>query len=126
LLVLFFLASLGFSSVKPCSAGDHDADVETAGAHQKMDHKASGGGHRRSGDDAADCCCASSSACAARGEASLTNAAWSVQENIRVAVLLSAPVSRLQLIPGHSWISQGRGHAPPAMPLFITLKTLLI
>lgn len=125
LLVLFFLASFGFRSVEPCPAGHHDADIERAGAHHKIDHKAPSGGHRRSEHDDS-CCCASASTCVTRGEASPTNAASSVQESIRIAVLVAGPAFRSPPIPDNSWISQERYHAPPAMPLFITLKALLI
>ena len=125
LLVFLFIASFGFRSVEPCSAGHHDADVERAGAHHKIDHKAPGGGHRRSEHDDG-CCCASASTCPTRSEASPTNAASSVQESIRIAVLAAGPAFRPPPIPGNSWISQERYHAPPAMPLFITLKALLI
>ena len=125
LFVLFFLASFGFRSVEPCSAGHHDTEVERAGEHQKIDHKVPGDAHRRSEHDDG-CCCASASTCATRGEAIPTSAASSVQESIRIAVLVAGPAFRFPPIPGNSWISQERSHAPPAMPLFITLKAVLI
>jgi hypothetical protein len=125
LLVVLFLASLGFRSVEPCSAAHHDACLETASAQEKMDHEAPCGGHRNSKQNSTDCCCPSAIACEPHRGATLANTASTVQETFRICMVVSGLV-RPALVPDYSSIVHGRDHAPPATPLFITLKALLI
>ena len=126
LLILLFLASFGSRSAEPCWGGHHDADGEAVGAHQEQHRDVPSSGHRHSGHESVDACCASASACETRGEASLTTAASTVRDSTQVPVWvlhLSLPSS---VISDDVRISRARYHAPPATPLFITLKALLI
>jgi hypothetical protein len=125
-LVLLFSASYGFRPMEPCWAGHHHAHLEMGGTREDAHWREPGAGHRHSEHDWPDDCCASATACATGGVASLTNVASTVLERIRPSALTSRVVFASPLIPDHSWILQGRGHSPPAKPLFITLKTLLI
>lgn len=126
LTVLLFAASFGFRPAEPCWAGRHHADVEAAGEHEATHQRTPGPGHRDSEHNSEDCCCASASPVATRGEAASISSSSTIQENIRVAVLVSGVVFRSPFIPDNSWMLQGRDHAPPDVPLFITFKALLI
>jgi hypothetical protein len=124
-LVFLFAASLGFRSVEPCSAGHHP-DLETAGAHDDLAHQAPGTPHHHSEPDSADCCCGSPSACDTRDTASLATAASQAQRSVQVPLVFSELPLPLSVVRSGSRISQERSLGPPAVPLFITLKALLI